>query len=238
MYSKIPVPQVEWERVNLRLALAMLPIVGCVIAGLDVLWLTVSARFSGIVAGAGLTLIPLLISGGIHMDGFADTVDALSSHASPERKREILKDPHAGAFAVIWVAAYLIAYFALCTESQGAVALPLIPVLSRAVTAIASLTFPGSKSGGLLETFRSSGGRGAVAIAVAWSVAVVAAAVLWLEPLPILAVAATMALCALYVRVMSKRQFGGMSGDLAGYLLQLCELAGLAAISIVKVVQA
>ena len=50
---------------------------------------------------AGFTLLPVVVTGGIHLDGFGDTLDALASHAEPERKREILKDPRAGIFAVI-----------------------------------------------------------------------------------------------------------------------------------------
>lgn len=52
--------------------------------------------------------IPLLVTGGIHMDGYMDTVDALSSHQSVEKKLEILKDPNAGAFAVIYCGIYLL----------------------------------------------------------------------------------------------------------------------------------
>lgn len=42
---------------------------------------------------------------------FCDTTDALSSHQPRERKLEILKDSHTGAFAVIWCAVYFILYF-------------------------------------------------------------------------------------------------------------------------------
>lgn len=44
----------------------------------------------------------LLVNGGIHMDGFMDTIDALSSHKSRDDKIRILDDPHTGAFAIIY----------------------------------------------------------------------------------------------------------------------------------------
>ena len=44
---------------------------------------------------------PLLVTGGFHVDGFLDTCDALHSYQSMEKKQEILKDPHIGAFAVL-----------------------------------------------------------------------------------------------------------------------------------------
>ena len=49
---------------------------------------------------------PVLVTGGIHLDGFLDTADALSSWQPWEKKLEILKDSHAGAFAIIMGCAY------------------------------------------------------------------------------------------------------------------------------------
>ncbi len=59
----------------------------------------------------GFALIPVWITGGIHLDGYADTCDALSSYGDREKKLEILKDPHCGAFAVIRLCSYFLAYF-------------------------------------------------------------------------------------------------------------------------------
>ena len=44
---------------------------------------------------AGFCLIPVWVTGGIHLDGYADTCDALSSYGDREKKLEILKDPTA-----------------------------------------------------------------------------------------------------------------------------------------------
>ena len=50
----------------------------------------------------------LLVTGGIHLDGFMDTTDARSSYGDREKKLAILKDSHVGAFAVIGCSFYLI----------------------------------------------------------------------------------------------------------------------------------
>ena len=60
---------------------------------------------------AGFCLIPVAATGGIHLDGFADTSDALSSYGDREKKLAILKDPHCGAFAVIRLCGYFVAVF-------------------------------------------------------------------------------------------------------------------------------
>ena len=104
MYSKIPMPQFEWKDEDIRYALCFFPWVGTVIGVLWYLWKWICARF-----GVGTlcytvvgTAIPILITGGFHVDGFLDTCDALHSYQPRERKLEILKDSHIGAFAVIF----------------------------------------------------------------------------------------------------------------------------------------
>ena len=105
MFSQIPMPRVAWNDENMRYMLCAFPLIGVVIGLCLWAWtgVCILLGINTILFAAGMTLIPVAVTGGIHLDGFSDTVDALSSHAAPEKKREILKDPHAGAFAVIGV---------------------------------------------------------------------------------------------------------------------------------------
>ncbi len=227
MFSRFPTPKVEWEADSMAYMLAAFPLVGCVIGLLLWAWIWVCGALSLGTAlyAAGLTLIPVAATGGIHLDGFCDVVDALASHGDKKRKRAILKDPHAGAFAVIGVCAYMLMYFALCTElaPKRGVLLCLAHVLARAVSGLAGLCFPTAGSG-LLHTFSQSAKKKASAgILLGWFVLGVAAASL-LHPATGLAMGASALACAGGVYRMSVRQFGGMSGDLAGYLLQSGEL--------------
>ena len=104
--------------------------------------------------------MPLLAVGAVHLDGFCDTVDALSSHAAPEKKRAILKDPHIGAFAGLYGAGYLLLFSALCSElprgGLSALILALIFTLSRALGAGSLLLFPRSGEAGLGSTFANA----------------------------------------------------------------------------------
>lgn len=232
MFSRVPMPKVAWKPENMRFALAALPLVGILIGALlwGWAWLCGALSVGSILFAAGMTLLPLLVSGGIHLDGFCDTVDALSSHATQERKREILKDPHAGAFAVIGVCAYLLAVFALYTElpnEKNAVLLAcLIPVLSRGAGALASFGTP-SDGAGLLHAMRSSADRRAAVMILAVLCALGVSGLMLLSPLTGGVMALAGALCAVLTVRMAKRQFGGMSGDLAGFCIQACELAML-----------
>lgn len=236
-FSAIPMPQRMWEERDMRYMMAAFPLVGVVIGVcVRLWWLACQALAVGpVLRGAGLTLIPILVSGGIHMDGLADVIDALSSHASPERKREILKDPHTGAFATIGVGCYLLAYVSLATEVDGVgiALLACAPVVSRCLSAWATVSLATASSQGMLATEARSADRTKVRAILA---VMLLSAGLYLCACDV-AVGATMlvvaALTLTWVARLARAEFGGMSGDLAGYFLQLCELAMLASLVLV-----
>ena len=82
MYSKIPMPQAEWSEENRKYVICFFPLVGAVAGALCYAWYRLCG---GINAGAffytaGMAAIPLFLTGGIHVDGFMDTMDALHSY--------------------------------------------------------------------------------------------------------------------------------------------------------------
>lgn len=107
--------------------------------------------------GASFVLLPVLVTGGIHMDGFLDTTDALSSWQPREKKLEILKDSHAGAFAIIMGCSYFVLALGVWSEMDLKV-LPvagLIFVVSRTLSSLALSTFPkANKSGFFVHVLR------------------------------------------------------------------------------------
>lgn len=74
MYSRIPVPRVDWEKENMRYAMCFFPMIGVVIGAVMYLagWLLDKTSVGGLFRGVVFTLIPIIITGGIHMDGFMD----------------------------------------------------------------------------------------------------------------------------------------------------------------------
>lgn len=230
MFSAVPVPQFPWNEKNMRYAMAAFPLVGVLCALAASVWalLCRAAGFGPVLAGAGLALAPVLVTGGIHLDGFCDTADALASHAPRERRLEILKDSHCGAFAVIATACYLVFYAALCSElalsARTLGCLAVSYVLCRAASGLAVASFPCAKNSGLAHTFASLAAKKQVQTVLLAELAVLAAALLWIGGLwgaaMLLAAAAVFAV----YYVMSRRIFGGITGDLAGWFLQLCEL--------------
>ena len=90
MFSAIPLPRVDWNGRNMRYALCAFPLVGAVCGGLWWGWAWMCGWLGApeLLRGAGFCLIPALVTGGIHLDGCADTWDALASCAPPEKKQE------------------------------------------------------------------------------------------------------------------------------------------------------
>ena len=87
------------------------------------------------------------------MDGYMDTCDAIHSYGNREKRLEILKDPHVGAFAVIGAFVYFILDFGIWSEA-GKEEMPLLCLLfvvSRAFSAFAAVTFPKAKKDGMLR---------------------------------------------------------------------------------------
>ena len=111
MYSAIPVPQVNWEKKTMRWTLIFLPLVGAVIGVIQWIWFVFCRYFNAnmLFFVVGATLIPLCISGGIHLDGLCDTCDALCSFGDREKRLAILKDPHVGAFGPMLISAFFLA---------------------------------------------------------------------------------------------------------------------------------
>ena len=235
-YSRIPVPQVEWNEENRRYSMCFFPLVGLVTGLLVWGWLSLCAclKMGPFLQGAVAALLPLLCTGGIHMDGYMDTTDALASWQSQEKRLEILKDSHTGAFAVMGCAGYLLLSAALYSEADPAAGLRLagVFVLSRALSAFALVRMRNARNRGMLDDISRVAEKRLVTLS--GGVYALLCLVLWLATgvrTALLCVLAAV-LCYLYYQHMSYKQFGGVTGDLAGWFLQVTELVLTAVIVI------
>lgn len=246
MYSRVPVPSFEWNDKNRKYAMLAFPLVGVV---LGACWLGAILLFDRLgvpplLGGALLTGLPLLITGGIHLDGYLDTRDALSSHAPKEKKLEIMEDPHTGAFAVLYAAVYLILWFA-----ASAVLLEhgtfwswfltaLIFVLSRVLSGLSVADFPMAKDTGLVKAFADDADKAMVKGGLLACLILLAAALVVISFFTVAGQAGievfvvSVALFSWY-RYIAIKHFGGITGDVAGWFLSRCELWSLVAAALI-----
>lgn len=235
-------PRADWEKENMKYAMCFFPWVGAVIGACVYLW----GRFAGnipvgsILYAAVLTLIPIFITGGIHLDGLLDTADALSSWQTRERRLEILKDSHTGAFAIITCCMYFIAYFGFSSELfemqriEGIGVIAIGFFLSRCLSGFSVTAFPCAKDSGLAATFANGADKKRAGKVLIAEGILAIAVMIWVSiPLGIAALVAAL-LTFWWYHHMSVEKFGGITGDLAGCFLQVCELMILVAVVVVE----
>ena len=229
MYSRIPVPEADWTDDNMKYSMCFFPLVGAVIGAVMYGWYCLCGLlpFGNTFQTAVFLIIPVIISGGIHMDGLLDTADALSSWQTTERRLEILKDSNSGAFAIITGLVYFILYFGVMSEvDEGSIGVICVSfVLSRSLSGYSVVTFKKARNTGLAVAFANPAQKKTVQITMIVFIAVCGAAVLWINPLPGLGVLAGALLVFVYYRYMSMHYFGGITGDLCGFFTQISELA-------------
>ncbi len=226
LYSKIPMPQFVWQEKDRRGSLLFFPLVGIIIAllmyGTD--WILIRVNAPVFVEALLLTALPIVVTGGFHLDGYMDTTDALCSYASRERKLEILKDPHCGAFAIIGLVKMVLLLLACMyvIVDAGMLRTSLVTggifVLSRCFCALLSLQMKKARPEGMLHDETKDAGKGVLAgvwIFLLMSSGMMLVQDLW-HTLPVLG---AFVLMSLFYRWKMQKEFGGATGDTAGFFV-------------------
>ncbi|WLG92137.1 adenosylcobinamide-GDP ribazoletransferase [Pseudomonas cucumis] len=213
-------------------SLLFYPLVGLLFGAM--LW-----GLNGLLLGTPLLLhaalllsVWVVLSGALHLDGLADSADAwLGGYGDRERTLTIMKDPRSGPIAVVTLVLVLLLKFAALLaliEQQHSVVLIIVPLISRSALLGLFLTTPYVRPGGLGQALadhlpRLAGKQVLVISAVAcvlmaglgavWALALAAALFVWL-------------------RQVMVRRLGGTTGDTAGALLELLEVAVLVGLAL------
>ena len=178
-----------------------------------------------------LMLIPFFVTGGIHLDGLLDTADALSAWMPRERRLEILKDVHTGAFAVLTG----IVYFLLLYGAYSEVTPEILPFLclsfpmTRCLSAMSIVSFPKARKDGTVAAFSKDASTGRVQTVLVLYMVLLAAANFCLHPVYGAVNCGTAAAVFFWYYRKAMKYFGGTTGDIAGYFLSICELVMLLA---------
>lgn len=241
IYSKIPMPRFEWASEDMRYHLCFFPLVGVVIGALEWGWYLLGRHMgsSQLTTVCIALVIPILLTGGFHLDGFMDTCDAIHSYQSRERRLEILKDPHIGAFSVI----QLVCFFALLagalgmiTSEQAVISLTISFFYARVLSAISVIGFQPAKENGMLRMLADTATKKRVlTVLLCELVAGMCALCIWGRSYGIVVVLSGLAVF-LYYRVMSDRRFGGITGDLAGFFVTLMEGMAIVGVAVLEAV--
>lgn len=240
-YSIFPMPKIRQNKQE-KSAAAFLPFVGLAIAafiGICLYFLPVF-HFSRLFISITVLLLPLLLTGGIHLDGFMHTYAAHSSHSKKEKNLEILKrgtmDFPCFYSALIYlffsftVWYDLYPFFTRDTASDMTIICltMLIPVMSRCFCGLGMLAFPSAEdtpgeAPAKLKLYK---------LLLLLILFICCVFEFFLEPRISGILLAAGAIFFFYYRLMALKYFGGITERLSGWFLQNCELLLLATLLI------
>jgi adenosylcobinamide-GDP ribazoletransferase len=190
--------------------------------------------YSDLLSAALLLSLWAGASGGLHLDGLADSADAwLGGYGDRERTLAIMKDPRSGPLAVVVLVLLLLLKFAATASllsQQALTPLILAPLLGRSALVALFLTTPYVRPGGLGALLAQHMPRGAC---LAMLIGVASLSVLGLDR------TGTFLLCAtagvfLLLRWLMSRRLGGTTGDTAGALVEVTETIALVTAAVVN----
>lgn len=165
-FSILPFPvAVSLSQMNLERAIRLFPLLGLffgLVYGSVGYFLSTYTSISTVLITFIIWLLGIVLTGGIHLDGWLDTMDAFFSYREPKRRLEVMSDPRVGAFGVLGAIVLLIAKFLFIYEVlvQGQ---PLsffwiawIPVFSRTLMGWTLAFVPTAKNSGLAHLFQTA----------------------------------------------------------------------------------
>ena len=241
LYSIVPMPKNSASGEDMEGAITFLPLVGIVIALVMYLlvWLLFVGDIPVFIRAITVILVPLVITGRFHLDGFMDTVDAIRSYQPRERKLAIMKDPHTGSFAVtglVMTVLFIISGVGVILNIPAfdpglMINICGIFVISRAMTAVTSLWIKKAKQDGMLVNETLGAGRIQTAVVFTQMAVVlfIMICVRWQAALPIIA---AFAVFTGWYRHMVTKEFGGVTGDTAGYFVTVSETVAVCALAV------
>ena len=243
MYTIFPQRKAVWEDDCTNLMIPYFPVMGLIIGGV---WYLISWILSRIAVMPELLQVMLLVislpffSGFLHMDGFMDTSDAICSRRELKERQLILKDSHVGAFGVI----ALILYFMLMIggvqgileSGENPIGFIFIPIISRCIAGSAILSLKPMSENSYAHFYQQKTKpihKFMVILIGAATISATIVTTLVIGNYKMVAVVLVELLIGILTTFYTYRQLGGISGDLSGCIVTVCELGGVLALALI-----
>ena len=198
-------------------------LIGIILYGL---YFIASQYFSPIVTSAIIIIIYIFITGGLHLDGLADTSDAVFSYRSRERMLEIMKDSHIGTFGVVAIVLYLLGMAAFLTEVPETCL--FFPLIGRSASLLSCASNSYARTSGMGKSIID--GTKPKHVIFAMILTVISAAALYFisanaaaSIIVIIAFAVSM-LSVFFISRSISRKLGGITGDVIGFVIETSSL--------------
>ncbi|MED3562935.1 adenosylcobinamide-GDP ribazoletransferase [Bacillus xiapuensis] len=183
---------------------------------------------SHLAAAFILWLATILITGGIHLDGWIDASDAYFSYGNLEKRLEIMKDPRTGAFGVLSVIVLLSCRFLFIyeiTETAPYLLIAAVPFFSKTVMGVLLVNVPSAKKEGLAALFQRAVSPKSLTIYPVFIILLLILLIMFNKNLLLVTILLLVAAgCYLVCRRNSVKWFGGITGDVLGASVEGTEL--------------
>lgn len=230
--TRLPTPRLEIDAATRGTSVVFYPLVGLLIGGLLLLvhWPLATADVA--LEAALLLLAWVLVTGGLHLDGLADSADAwLGSPGDRERALAIMKDPYTGPAGVVAVVLVLLVKFAALSALLSVSAweaLIAAPLAGRAALVALLLTTPYVRPNGIGAEHAAHLPRALAAGVLVVTAVAVGAGLRW-DGLWLLGAVAAM----IYgLRFLMLRRLGGTTGDTLGASCEIVEATALVTLAL------
>ncbi len=228
--TRIPIKYpYEYKDEDFIKGIILMPIVGVIIGLL--LW---GISFSGIFLDKPVTILfiwlfYIWITGGLHIDGLADTVDGIFSNRDRQRVFEIMKDSRIGTFGVIAIISIIISNLILMNYLDYK-AIILMPIAGRSCALLACSTSKYAREQGMGKGFIDNAGlkEGIFSVVVFALVGIITYSY-FILPIVMICIIFT-----IYITNYIKKKLGGMTGDTIGFMIEINQTFFLLTIYILK----
>lgn len=228
-FTVVPIQKsLPMEKRHITGMYSFFPWIGAVIG--SIACLPIYFDWSSLMTAFAVVSLGILLSGGLHMDGFIDTSDAYFSYREQAKRMEILDDPRVGAFGVmatvlLIVGKIIIISEVLSAESFHFLFIIIIPYLSRVVLVILFGITENAKESGLAHFFKQKlHVQTIIPLTTSFlfiAICLIGLMTYWLIAMTLLSV---LILFICIYRSWSLKNFGGITGDLLGASLELTEV--------------
>lgn len=246
--TRLPMPKVKFDSKLLGKSMMFFPVVGIIIGLIN--WIVGTGVYKleyerithgylegtlGLVTAFVLVALEVILTGGLHLDGLADTFDGIFSYRSKQKMLEIMKDSRVGTNGVLILIFYILGKVIFLMEtakylgvSQGILML-MVPVIARIGGVINCATEPYARATGMGKTFvENTDKKGMIVSLVIATLFVIVVSIL--NKISLLTTIGTIVIVALSSYLFGKlmtRKIGGITGDTLGALLELSSLLAL-----------
>ena len=231
--TRVPVPRwVGYEAAWLNDSARYFPAVGLCVGACAAATLVLAHAVLGTAVAVGLSMAAsVVLTGGFHEDGLADTCDALGGTVDRERALAIMKDSRIGSYGALGLLLVLGLKAAALATLPLALAVPALLMAhtasrAAAVLVIRALPYAGDAAHAKAKPMAQRVGAAGASLALAW-VPALALLIVWHRPSDLPALGMGLLLAGVAGIVCARcwqRRLGGYTGDTLGATQQLTEL--------------